>query len=183
MYKGNINSIVQSSTSKSWRKAPALTRWWLEAGWRLETSYRRRQLERCWNCHLSDLRGPPGAPPGNPTGGKPAEETNQHKSSSREIQTNLRAPPGGPPRPGKPGGVPGNPAGGNPGTPGNPGAGPPTPAAGPVSPMGSPLPAGRLMPVPAAIAVGTPAAPPGALVPNLADGSAGGGPSTERETI
>ena len=39
------------------------------------------------------------------------------------------------------------------------------------------------MPGPAANVGGAPPAPPGALAPNLADGSAGGGPSTEQETI
>jgi len=90
----------------------------------------------------------------------------------------LRGPPGGPPRPPKPGGKP---PGGNPKPPG--GAGPPTPAAGPVNPIGKPLPAGLLIPVPAARVGGTVPAPPGALVPNLAEGSAGGGPSTEQETM
>jgi hypothetical protein len=49
-----------------------------------------------------------------------------------------------------------------------------------VKPTGSPRPAGLLMPGPAANAA---AAPPGALVPNLAEGSAGGGDSTEREMM
>jgi hypothetical protein len=49
-----------------------------------------------------------------------------------------------------------------------------------VNPTGSPRPAGLLIPGPAANAA---AAPPGALVPNLADGSAGGGDSTESEMI
>ncbi len=91
---------------------------------------------------------------------------------------NVRGPPGGPPRPPNPGG---NPPGGNPNPPG--GAGPPTPAAGPVNPTGKPLPAGRLIPGPAASVGGAVPAPPGALVPNLAEGSAGGGPSTEQETM
>ena len=91
-----------------------------------------------------------------------------------------RGPPGGPPLPPNPGGPPpGNPPP-NPGNP--PGGGPPTPAAGPPSPTPIPRPAGLLIPGPAAIALGAPA-PPGALVPNLAEGSAGGGPSTEQETI
>ena len=96
----------------------------------------------------------------------------------KEKMKILRGPPGGPPRPPKPGG---NPPGGNPNPPG--GAGPPTPAAGPVRPTGKPLPAGLLIPGPAASVGGTMPVPPGALVPNLADGSAGGGPSTEQETI
>lgn len=97
---------------------------------------------------------------------------------------NLRGPPpGGPPRPAKPGGAPpGNPPGGNPGNPPG-GAGPPTPAAGPPNPTGSPLPAGLLIPGPAAKVGGAPPAPPGALAPNLAEGSAGGGPSTEQDTM
>src|ERR1700761_4169010 len=80
---------------------------------------------------------------------------------------------GGPPLPGNPGGP-----GGKPWKPG--GAGPPTPAAGPVNPIGSPRPAGLLIPGPACnvAALGAPAGP----VPNLADGSAGGGPSTARDT-
>lgn len=73
-----------------------------------------------------------------------------------------------PPRPGKPGA----PAPGKPGKPA-----PPTPAAGPCNPIPAPLPAGRDIPGPACIAAGTP--PPGALVPSLAAGSLGGGPSTE----
>jgi hypothetical protein len=77
---------------------------------------------------------------------------------------------GGPARP-IPGGSPPNPPGGG---------GPPIPIAGPPSPTGKPLPAGLLMPVPACMAAG---APPGALWPNLADGSDGGGPSTEHETM
>lgn len=92
-------------------------------------------------------------------------------------------PPGGPPRPANPGGAPpGKPPGGKPGNPPG-GAGPPTPAAGPPNPTGNPLPAGLLMPGPAANVGGAPPAPPGALAPNLAEGSAGGGPSTEQETI
>ena len=95
---------------------------------------------------------------------------------------NLRGPPGGPPLPANPGGpAPGKPAPPNPGNPPG-GAGPPMPAAGPPNPTGSPRPAGLLIPGPAAIVGGAPA-PPGALVPSLAEGSAGGGPSTEQETI
>jgi len=97
---------------------------------------------------------------------------------------NLRGPPpGGPPRPGKPGGAPpGNPPGGaNPGNPPG-GAGPPTPAAGPPNPTGNPRPAGRLIPGPADSVGGAPA-PPGALAPSRAEGSAGGGPSTEHEMM
>lgn len=61
--------------------------------------------------------------------------------------------------------------------------GPPTPKAGPVKPMGIPLPAGLLVPGPDANAVPPEAGPPpGALCPNREDGSAGGGPSTVRET-
>lgn len=94
----------------------------------------------------------------------------------------LRGPPGGPPRPANPGGAaPGNPPGGKPGNPPG-GAGPPTPTAGPLNPTGKPRPAGLLTPGPAA-KVGNVAVPPGALAPNLDDGSAGGGPSTEQETI
>jgi hypothetical protein len=91
------------------------------------------------------------------------------------LQSHLRGPPGGPPLPANP---PGSPKPGwNPG-----GAGPePTPAAGPVKPTGSPLPAGLLIPGPACI-VAPVGAPPGAAVPNLADGSAGGGPSTVMDT-
>jgi hypothetical protein len=90
-------------------------------------------------------------------------------------------PPGGPPKPGgaKPaGGKPGGKPGGAP-RPAKPG--PPTPAAGPCSPMPAPLPAGLLIPGPAAIAAAAPA-PPGALFPSLALGSAGGGPSREADT-
>jgi hypothetical protein len=80
-------------------------------------------------------------------------------------------PPGGPPRPPNPGGAK---PGGKPG-----GPAPPTPGAGPVKPVGSPLPAGLAMPGPEDIvAVGAPCAPD----PNLADGSAGGGPSTVSDT-
>ena len=70
------------------------------------------------------------------------------------------------------------------GKPGNPlaGAGPPTPTAGPLNPTGKPRPTGLLTPGPAA-KVGNVAVPPGALAPNRDDGSAGGGPSTEQETI
>jgi hypothetical protein len=91
-------------------------------------------------------------------------------------------PPGGPPKPGGANPAGGKPGGGNPGGPPRPAnPGPPTPAAGPCSPMPAPLPAGLLIPVPVAIATGTPAAP-GALVPSLALGSAGGGPSREQDT-
>lgn len=83
-------------------------------------------------------------------------------------------PGGAKPAGGNPGGKPGGPP-----LPGKPG--PPTPAAGPWSPMPAPLPAGLLMPGPAAIATGVPVAP-GALVPSLAAGSAGGGPSRDAET-
>lgn len=48
------------------------------------------------------------------------------------------------------------------------------------NPTGAPLPAGLDIPAPAARAE---EAPPGALAPNLALGSAGGGDSTEREMI
>lgn len=48
------------------------------------------------------------------------------------------------------------------------------------NPTGMPLPAGRAIPAPAARVV---VIPPGALAPNRADGSAGGGDSTEREMI
>ena len=100
-----------------------------------------------------------------------------------EYQGNSRGPPGGPPLPPNPGGPPpGKPPGGNPGNPPG-GAGPPTPTAGPLRPTGSPRPAGLLIPGPAASVGGAPPAPPGVLVPSLADGSAGGGPSTEQETI
>ena len=99
------------------------------------------------------------------------------------MGSGLRGPPGGAPLPGKPGGAPPGkpPPGGNcpPKPPG--GGGPPTPAAGPVSPTGRPLPAGLLIPGPAAI-VGA-AVPPPAPAPSLAEGSAGGGPSTEHEII
>lgn len=91
-------------------------------------------------------------------------------------------PEGGPPKPGgaKPAG--GNPGGANPGGPPRPAKpGPPTPAAGPCSPIPAPLPAGLLIPGPAAMAAGAPA-PPGALFPSLALGSAGGGPSREQDT-
>ena len=103
---------------------------------------------------------------------------------SRRTLASLRGPPpGGPPRPAKPGGAPpGNPPGGKPGKPPG-GAGPPTPAAGPANPTGSPLPAGLLIPGPAANVGGAPPAPPGALAPSLCEGSAGGGPSTEQETM
>lgn len=129
-----------------------------------------------------DLRGPPGNPPGG--GPKPAVFSISHLlSDPRRDHCCLRGPPGGPPRPANPGGAPpGNPPGGNPGKPPD-GPGPPTPAAGPLSPTGNPLPAGLLIPGPAASVGGAPPAPPGALVPNLAEGSAGGGPSTEHETM
>ena len=55
------------------------------------------------------------------------------------------------------------------------------PAAGPCSPIPAPLPAGLEIPGPACMAVGVDVAP-GALVPSLAAGSEGGGPSTEHET-
>lgn len=91
-------------------------------------------------------------------------------------------PGGGPPKPA--GGPPLPPNGGGGAPPGNPkppgGAGPPIPIAGPPRPTGRPLPAGLLMPAPACN-VATPA--PGTLVPNLADGSDGGGPSTDADTI
>lgn len=102
------------------------------------------------------------------------------KDAGRNI---LRGPPGGPPRPANPGGAPpGKPPGGKPGNPPG-GAGPPTPVAGPLNPTGKPLPAGLLIPGPAAKFGGAVPAPPGALAPNREDGSAGGGPSTEQETI
>ena len=108
----------------------------------------------------------------------------EHRQSKSTYcnEVDSRGPPGGPPLPGNPGGgaPPGNPPGGNPPNPPG-GAGPPTPAAGPPNPTGKPLPAGLLIPGPACMAVA--AAPPGALVPNLADGSDGGGPSTELDTI
>ena len=100
---------------------------------------------------------------------------------SQASLNDLRGPPGGPPRPPKPGGgAPGKPPGGNPGKPPG-GGGPPTPAAGPPSPTGRPRPAGLLIPGPAARVAAAPAAP-GPAVPSRAEGSAGGGPSTEQET-
>jgi hypothetical protein len=48
------------------------------------------------------------------------------------------------------------------------------------NPTGMPRPAGLAIPAPAAMVE---AIPPGALAPNRADGSAGGGDSTEREMI
>lgn len=105
--------------------------------------------------------------PGKPGGGKPRPPPGGWKPGG--------GPPGNPPG-GKPGGgppLPGKPAGGAPGNPG-----PPTPAAGPCSP--EPRPAGLAIPCPACIAEGAPpaCAPP----PNLAEGSEGGGPSTEHDT-
>jgi len=128
-----------------------------------------------------DLRGPPSKPGG---GANPAIDNIVNTSlRPSSYEGNLRGPPGGPPLPPNPGGPPpGKPPGGNPGNPPG-GAGPPTPTAGPLSPTGSPRPAGLLIPGPAASVGGAPPAPPGALVPSLADGSAGGGPSTEQETI
>ncbi len=129
---------------------------------------------------IVNLRGPPGKPGG---GANPAASA-QSASLLKLIEgISLRGPPGGPPRPANPGGPPpGKPPGGNPGKPPG-GAGPPTPAAGPLRPTGKPLPAGLLMPGPAANVGGAVPAPPGALAPNRADGSAGGGPSTEHDTI
>ena len=110
------------------------------------------------------------------------DSSNQHLLPSLHMKRNLRGPPGGPPLPAKPGGAPpGKPAGGKPANPG--GGGPPIPAAGPANPTGKPLPAGRLIPGPAANVGGAVPAPPGALVPSLAEGSAGGGPSTEQDII
>ena len=110
--------------------------------------------------------------------------TCQHHPLDFLTSINSRGPPpGGPPRPPNPGGAPpGNPPGGNPGKPPG-GAGPPSPAAGPPSPTGSPLPAGLLIPGPAANVGGAVPVPPGAPVPKRAEGSAGGGPSTEQETM
>lgn len=99
---------------------------------------------------------------------------------SNQPVKNLRGAPGGPPRPANPGGgAPGKPPGGKPGNPAG-GGGPPTPAAGPPSPIGRPRPAGLLTPGPAARVAA--AAAPGTPVPRRAEGSAGGGPSTEHET-
>jgi len=86
-----------------------------------------------------------------------------------ERQWNSR-----PPRPGKPPGAPGKP--------GNGGGAPPTPAAGPASDMGAaaPRPAGRATPGPAERADATPGP---VAFPRRALGSAGGGDSTERETM
>ena len=93
------------------------------------------------------------------------------------IMSNVRGPPGGPPRPGKPGGPPKPP--GAPGKPPpKPGPGPPTPGAGPVRPTGRPRPAGRATPGPAASAAAV-VDPP--AFPSRAAGSAGGGPSTDNE--
>lgn len=49
--------------------------------------------------------------------------------------------------------------------------------------MGNPLPAGRLIPGPAANVDGAPPAPEGTFPPNLAEGSAGGGASTDKEMM
>lgn len=96
------------------------------------------------------------------------------------IPPGAGGPPGIPPiapipliGPAKPpiGGAPG---GGIPPTGGTPGV--------PIPRIGRPLPAGRAIPGPAA-ATPTPGGPPVGAVPSRADGSAGGGPSTERETI
>jgi len=79
-----------------------------------------------------------------------------------------------PPRPGKPG-APGKPGKGG-------GAAPPTPAAGPAREIGAaaPRPAGRATPGPAV----SPAARPAPVVlPRRALGSAGGGDSTDSETM
>lgn len=90
----------------------------------------------------------------------------------KSTKDNLR-----PPRPGKPGGA----APGNPGNGGG-GAAPPTPAAGPASEIGAaaPRPAGRATPGPA---WSVEASPPPVDFPRRALGSAGGGDSTESETI
>lgn len=79
-----------------------------------------------------------------------------------------------PPRPGKPG-APGKVGKGG-------GAAPPTPAAGPAREIGAvaPRPAGRATPGPAVSAV---AMPVPAVLPRRALGSAGGGDSTDRETM
>lgn len=132
---------------------------------------------------MGSLRGPPGPPcPPKPGGANPAVNPSQYESP-HELVVYIRGPPIGPPLPGNPGGAaPGKPPGGKPPNPPG-GAGPPTPAAGPLKPTGNPLPAGRLIPGPAASVGGAVPAPPGAPVPSLADGSAGGGPSTEQETI
>jgi hypothetical protein len=90
---------------------------------------------------------------------------------------NVRAPPGGPPRPGKPTGGPPN--GGAPGNPPNPPPGAPTPGVGPASPTGMPRPAGRAVPGPAASAAAVVGPPE--VAPSRAAGSAGGGPSTDSE--
>ena len=145
----------------------------------------KRSVSCCMLMVLVNLRGAPGAPPKPGGGAHPALTKPMSEIQIELNKTDLRGapggPPGGPPLPPKPGGAPpGNPPGGNaPKPPG--GGGPPTPAAGPPNPTGSPLPAGLLTPGPACIVAG--AAPPGALVPNLADGSDGGGPSTEQDTM
>jgi hypothetical protein len=109
-------------------------------------------------------------------------KSSREEMNNEQKSKNLQG--GGPPRPGNPGGgAPGNPPGG--GKPPNPpgGAGPPTPAAGPPSPTGRPRPAGLLIPRPAERVAGALATPsPGPLGPSRADGSAGGGPSTEQDT-
>lgn len=105
---------------------------------------------------------PGGAPPGKPAGGKPGN------------------PGGGAPLPGKPGGPP-------PGAPGNPpkdgggAAPPPTPAAGPAREIAgaAPRPAARATPGPA-VRVDMPPPP---VLPRRALGSAGGGDSTDKDTI
>lgn len=127
---------------------------------------------------------PPGAP-GKPAGGKPAGAPGnpggatirgqymasiKSKAEKKERDGQHIRPPR--PKPGAPGK-----AGGKGGPPG-----PPTPTAGPASVMGTgaPRPAGRATPGPAAKPDVT--ATVGAL-PSRALGSAGGGDSTERETM
>jgi hypothetical protein len=122
------------------------------------------------------LRGglnPGGAPPGGkPAGGKPGAPGNPAGGNP------PGKPGGGAPRPGKPGGA------GPPGKPGKAGGGaaPPTPAAGPASEMGAaaPRPAALATPGPAARVVAT---PPTVDFPSRVLGSAGGGDSTDRDTI
>lgn len=114
------------------------------------------------------LRGPPRpGKPGGPPGGKaPAKIESAIALHDMNIRHDVR------------GGAPKAPGGPNPGT-GPPIDPPPIPGEGPVKPTGKPLPAGRETPGPAA-SVATVEGPP-AAPPNRAAGSAGGGPSTERE--
>lgn len=108
------------------------------------------------------------------SGGREAagEARRRYKESVSCIHLTFREVDLRPPRPGNPGA---------PGKPGNGGGAPPTPAAGPASEIGAaaPRPAGRATPGPAVSVEATP--PPD--LPRRALGSAGGGDSTDSDTI